>query len=48
VPFFTLLNTEMSGRIFGIVESVLPILTPEQRRIAAGKIRARAAVGEEI
>jgi len=28
-----------------MIETVLPILTPEQRKIAAGKIRAHAAAG---
>ncbi len=32
--------------ITGIAEKVLPILTPEQRKIAADKIRERAAKGE--
>jgi Spy/CpxP family protein refolding chaperone len=32
----------MSDRMFGLVETVLPILTPEQRAMAAQKIRERA------
>ena len=37
---------KMSDRILGIVETALPILTPEQRTLAAQKIRARAADGD--
>ena len=34
---------EMAGHMLGVVEQVLPILTPEQRTLAAAKIRERAA-----
>jgi Spy/CpxP family protein refolding chaperone len=33
---------KMSGRMLGMIETVLPILTPEQRKLAADKIRAKA------
>ncbi len=36
-------TAKMSGRMLGMIETVLPILTPEQRQIAALKIRAHAA-----
>jgi Spy/CpxP family protein refolding chaperone len=39
---------EISGKVLGVVESVLPILTPAQRKIAADKLRARAAAGEDM
>ena len=49
----TLGNTrfrQMAGthadRVIGTVEKILPILTPEQRKIAADKLRASAASGE--
>jgi hypothetical protein len=38
---------EMSGRMIEMIETVLPILTPEQRGIAATKLRERAARFEE-
>ncbi len=38
---------KMSGRMLGMIEVVLPILTPEQRKIAADKIRSHAAAGGE-
>ena len=38
---------KMSGRMLGMIEVVLPILTPEQRKIAADKIRAHAAAGDD-
>jgi len=38
-------TAKMSGRMLTMIETVLPILTPEQRKIAAGKIRAHAAAG---
>jgi Spy/CpxP family protein refolding chaperone len=34
---------KMSGRMLGMLETVLPILTPEQRKIAADKVRAHTA-----
>ena len=37
---------KMSDRMLGMVETALPILTPEQRTLAAQKIRARAADGD--
>jgi len=37
-----------SGRFIGIAEKVLPILTPEQRKIAADKLRARANAGLDV
>ncbi len=42
-------TTEMSGRFIDIAQRVLPILTPEQRAVAAQKIHshATAADGEE-
>jgi hypothetical protein len=36
----------MEDHFLGMVETVVPILTPEQRTIAAQKIPARAAAGE--
>jgi Spy/CpxP family protein refolding chaperone len=33
---------KMSGHLLGMIETVLPILTPEQRQIAGQKIRAHA------
>ncbi len=38
-------TAKMSGRMLGMIETVLPILTPEQRTIAADKIRAKATAG---
>jgi Spy/CpxP family protein refolding chaperone len=38
-------TAKMSGRMLGMIETVLPILTPEQRKIAADKIRAHASAG---
>jgi hypothetical protein len=32
--------------MLGLAEKVLPILTPEQRKIAADKLRAMSANGE--
>lgn len=40
--------TEGSTRIVGIAQTVLPILTPEQRKIAADKIRAMASSGADM
>lgn len=37
---------EMSGRMLGTIEKILPILTPEQRKLAADKIRQMADSGE--
>ena len=37
-----------SGRFIGIAEKVLPILTPEQRKIAADKLRAMANAGMDV
>ena len=37
---------KMSDRMIGMLETALPILTPEQRTLAAQKIRARAADGQ--
>jgi Spy/CpxP family protein refolding chaperone len=37
-----------SSRIIGIAEKVLPILTPEQRKLAAEKLRTIANSGAEI
>jgi hypothetical protein len=39
---------EISTRILNVAEVVLPVLTPEQRTIAAAKIRARAASGDDL
>lgn len=39
---------EGSGKVFGFAEKVLPILTPEQRKIAADKIRNAAEHGHDI
>ena len=39
---------EMSGHILGVVEQILPILTPEQRIIAAAKVREHAAQTMEL
>ena len=38
---------EISGRMLEMVETVLPILTPEQRTLAAAKLRDRAARFDE-
>ena len=40
--------TAGSSRIIGMAETVLPILTPEQRRIVADKIRQMAASGADM
>ena len=40
-------SQEMSGRFLGMAEQILPILTPEQRTLAAGKIRAKSATMED-
>jgi Spy/CpxP family protein refolding chaperone len=37
-----------SARVIGIAEKVLPILTPEQRKIAADKLRGMANAGIEM
>jgi len=37
-----------TGRMLGVVEKVLPILTPEQRKLAADKLRTMAAAGAEM
>jgi Spy/CpxP family protein refolding chaperone len=37
-----------STRMVGVVEKVLPILTPEQRKIAAEKVRGMANAGVEM
>lgn len=37
-----------STRILGIAETVLPILTPEQRKVAADKVRAMASSGADM
>ncbi|AKU96075.1 hypothetical protein AKJ09_02739 [Labilithrix luteola] len=37
---------DMSGRMLGTIEKILPILTPEQRKLAADKIRQMADSGE--
>ncbi len=39
---------EISTKILNVAEVVLPVLTPEQRTIAAAKIRARAASTEDL
>lgn len=39
---------EMSGHFLGVVEQILPILTPEQRTIAAAKIRDHAMEAMEL
>ncbi|MDB4994493.1 MAG: hypothetical protein JWM74_1925 [Myxococcaceae bacterium] len=39
---------EISTKILNVAEVVLPVLTPEQRTIAAAKIRARAATSEDL
>lgn len=39
--------SEMSGRMLEMAEAVLPILTPEQRTLAAAKLRERAAHFDE-
>ena len=38
--------TAGTDRMIGFAEKVLPVLTPEQRKIAADRLRARAASGE--
>jgi Spy/CpxP family protein refolding chaperone len=40
-------TAKMSGRMLGLIETVLPILTPEQRQLAAQKIRAHATAGDD-
>jgi Spy/CpxP family protein refolding chaperone len=40
--------TAGTGRMVGIVEKVVPILTPEQRKIAADKLRGMANAGAEM
>jgi Spy/CpxP family protein refolding chaperone len=37
-----------AGQILGVAEKILPILTPEQRKIAADKLREAATRGETI
>jgi hypothetical protein len=37
---------EGTGKMLGVAEKVLPILTPEQRKIAADKLRQMAQSGE--
>jgi Spy/CpxP family protein refolding chaperone len=37
-----------SGRFIGLAEKVVPILTPEQRKIAAEKVRAMASSGADV
>lgn len=37
----------MSDHVLGLAETALPVLTPQQRAIAAQKIRERAAAGDE-
>jgi Spy/CpxP family protein refolding chaperone len=37
----------MSDHVLGLAETALPVLTPQQRAIAAQKIRERAASGDE-
>lgn len=37
-----------SGRMIGIAEKVLPILTPEQRKLAAEKLRTMANAGADV
>jgi len=37
-----------TGRMLGVVEKVLPILTPEQRKLAADKLRTMANAGAEM
>jgi len=38
---------EFAGHMLGLLETSLPVLTPEQRVLAANKLRARAATFEE-
>jgi Spy/CpxP family protein refolding chaperone len=40
--------TEGTTRMLGVAEKVLPILTPEQRKIAADKLRGMASSGAEM
>jgi len=40
--------TERSTHMIGIPEKVLPILTPEQRKIAAAKLRIMANSGADV
>lgn len=40
--------SEGSSRVIGIAQTVLPILTPEQRKIAADKVRTMATSGAEM
>ncbi len=40
--------TAGSGRMIGIAEKVLPILTPEQRKLAADKLRTMANAGADM
>jgi Spy/CpxP family protein refolding chaperone len=35
-------SNEIAGHVLGIAEKILPILTPDQRKIAAAKLRAHA------
>ena len=37
-----------SSRFIGLAEKVLPILTPDQRKIAAEKLRAMANAGVDV
>jgi Spy/CpxP family protein refolding chaperone len=39
---------KMSEHLLGVADTVLPLLTPEQRTIAAQKIREKAAAGEDV
>jgi Spy/CpxP family protein refolding chaperone len=41
-------STEMADRIIGLVEAALPVLTPEQRALAAAKIRSRGSEMPEM
>jgi Spy/CpxP family protein refolding chaperone len=40
--------SEGSTRMLGMAETVLPILTPEQRKVAAEKVRTMATAGAEM
>lgn len=40
------LAAEGTPRMLGVAEKILPILTPEQRKLAADKLRARAESGD--
>jgi hypothetical protein len=40
--------TKMSEHVLGLAETVLPLLTPEQRSVAAAKLREKANAGAQV